>query len=286
MVGRQRYATNQHCIPDDIPISCSHARPSLLPAAPAPDRPARPVARCLPPVGRAFASAVARAETVAEREITALLAQPDFRELVEALEELQGLPEEERLRRLERHAWCVLEMALADSDWRAAAFVAHQLARGFNPARMLAKGVLKAQARAAAPPPTPAAGPAAPPAARHPALRRRGRRDRPRRGRDTRRYRRRGGPGPCAWPAVDRTHPPAAATSEPTAPAGPAGRTLWPPGCAAAPPAPVTAATDPRGLLRAWAQGPWRSCKSRGSTCRGRRDPGCWPGHAGMLTWP
>jgi hypothetical protein len=108
-------------------------------------------------------AAVARAEAVAERDITGLLAQPDFQELVEALEELQGLPEEERLLRLERHAWCVLEMALADSDWRAAAFVADQLRRGFNPARMLAKGVLKAQARAAAPPPTPAAKPAAPP---------------------------------------------------------------------------------------------------------------------------
>ena len=108
-------------------------------------------------------AAVARAEAVAEREITALLAQPDFQELVEALEELQGLPEEERLLRLERHAWCVLEMALADSDWRAAAFVADQLRRGFNPARMLAKGVLKAQARAAAPPPTQTAEPTVPP---------------------------------------------------------------------------------------------------------------------------
>ena len=108
---------------------------------------------------------VARAEAVGEREITALLAQPDFQELVEALEELQGLPEEERLLRLERHAWCVLEMALADSDWRAAAFVADQLRRGFNPARMLAKGVLKAQARAAAPPPTPLPSP--PPLRRH-----------------------------------------------------------------------------------------------------------------------
>ena len=107
-------------------------------------------------------AAVARAEAVAEREIAALLAQPDFQELVEALEELQGLPEAERLRRLERHAWCVLEMALADSDWRAAAFVADQLRRGFNPARMLAKGVLKAQARAAAPTDT-AAEPATPP---------------------------------------------------------------------------------------------------------------------------
>ena len=111
---------------------------------------------------------MARAEAVAEREIAALLAQPDFQELVAALQEMEGLPEEERLRRLERHAWCVLEMALADSDWRAAAFVADQLRRGYNPARMLAKGVLKAQARAAAPPPTPAAEPATPPPPRAP----------------------------------------------------------------------------------------------------------------------
>ena len=151
-------------------------------------------------------AAVARAEAVAEREITALLAQPDFQELVEALEELQGLPEAERLRRLERHAWCVLEMALADSDWRAAAFVADQLRRGFNPARMLAKGVLKAQARAAAPPPH-TSGRARHPtaAARTPALRPRGRRDAPGRRRDARHRRRRDGPGPRPRPAGDRS---------------------------------------------------------------------------------
>ena len=153
-------------------------------------------------------AAVARAEAVAEREITALLAQPDFRELVEALEELQGLPEAERLRRLERHAWCVLEMALADSDWRAAAFVADQLRRGFNPARMLAKGVLKAQARAASPAAA-TSGRARRPtaAARTPALRPRGRRDAPGRRRDARRHRRRDGPGPRPRPAGDGTGP-------------------------------------------------------------------------------
>jgi hypothetical protein len=57
---------------------------------------------------------VARAEAVAEREIDALLARPDFRELLEALRELAGLPEAERVRRLERLAWYVLELALAD----------------------------------------------------------------------------------------------------------------------------------------------------------------------------
>ena len=63
---------------------------------------------------------------------------------------MEGLPEEERLRRLERHAWCVLELALADSDWRAAAFIADQLRRGCNPARSLARSVIDAHARAAA----------------------------------------------------------------------------------------------------------------------------------------
>ena len=93
---------------------------------------------------------VARAEAVAQSEIDALLAQPDFQELLAALAEMEGLPEEERLRRLERHAWCVLELALADSDWRAAAFIADQLRRGCNPARSLAQSVVDAQARAAA----------------------------------------------------------------------------------------------------------------------------------------
>ena len=148
-------------------------------------------------------AAVARAEAVAEREITALLAQPDFRELVEAPEELQGLPEAERLLRLERHAWCVLEMALADSDWRAAAFVADQLRRGFNPARMLAKG--GSRPRPAPPPRRRPAEPAPPAAARSPALRPRGRRDAPGRRGDARHPRRRDGPGPRPRPAIDRS---------------------------------------------------------------------------------
>ena len=202
-------------------------------------------------------AAVARAEAVAEREIEALLAQPDFQELVAALEELQGLPEEERLRRLERHAWCVLEMALADSDWRAAAFIADQLRRGFNPARMLAKGVIKAQARAAAPPPTPAAEPAdlaSPTPA--PALRPRRRRDAPGHGRPARRPRRRGRPGhapdrQATAPATSR--PPQASRPAPARPRRPDALAARLRGGSAIRPVPDT---DPRGLLRAWAQGP------------------------------
>jgi hypothetical protein len=49
-------------------------------------------------------AALARAETVTEREIEALLAQPDFQELVEALRAFEDLPEDERLRQLERCA--------------------------------------------------------------------------------------------------------------------------------------------------------------------------------------
>ena len=56
-------------------------------------------------------AAVARAEAVAEREITGLLARPDFQAVMTALRDLQDLSEEERLRRLEGHAWQVLELA-------------------------------------------------------------------------------------------------------------------------------------------------------------------------------
>ena len=172
---------------------------------------------------------------------------------------MQGLPEAERLRRLERHAWCVLELALADSDWRAAAFVADQLRRGCNPARILAQGVLEAQARAAAPPPPQAAEPATPPPPRAPrpydpvgaAMRRAAAAMRASVAAETALAL---APGrPATAPAT----PPTAA-SEPTAPARPrrpdalAARLR---GGTATPPA-TAAATDPRGLLRAWAQGP------------------------------
>jgi hypothetical protein len=107
--------------------------------------------------------ALARAEAASEREVEALIAEPDFQELVEALREFEALPEEERLRELERCAWHILEMALADGDWRAAAFVADQIARGHNPARSLARGVIRSQARTPTPPAPPKPAEAPPP---------------------------------------------------------------------------------------------------------------------------
>jgi hypothetical protein len=61
-------------------------------------------------------AAVARAEQVEPAEVEALLARPDFRELVASCRALAALPEEERLARLEQIAWCTLELAMADTD--------------------------------------------------------------------------------------------------------------------------------------------------------------------------
>ncbi len=191
-----------------------------------------------------------------------LLAQPDFQELVACLKELEELPEEERLRQLERQAWCVLELALADSDWRAAAFIADQIRRGFNPARILAQGVVKAQARAAAPPKPREAAPS-----------------RPAEPRPSRPYDPiRSAISRATAVLRDATAHEAAIARTPQA-ASSASTTLLTPATAAraALPAPAArnprlgalaarlragtaaapaAATDPRGLLRTWAQGP------------------------------
>ena len=86
----------------------------------------------------------------ASRRSTRSWPSPTSRSCSQALAEMEELPEAERLRRLEQMAWHVLEMALADGDWRAAAFIADQMRRGCNPARSLAQSVVDAQARAAA----------------------------------------------------------------------------------------------------------------------------------------
>jgi hypothetical protein len=109
---------------------------------------------------------------VAEREVEALLARPDFRRLLDAVRALAVLPEEERLARLEQMAWCTLELAMAEGDWRCAAFVLTERRLGRNPARTLAQRVVKAQARAATAAPPAAPKPAEPaPPPRAPALR-------------------------------------------------------------------------------------------------------------------
>jgi hypothetical protein len=99
-------------------------------------------------------AALARIERVAGAEVDALLARPDFQKLLAACQALEALPEAERLRRLEGLAWFVLEHALAEGDWRCAAFVLAERQRGHNPARTLAQGVVARQARAVKPPAT------------------------------------------------------------------------------------------------------------------------------------
>ena len=97
-------------------------------------------------------AALARVERAAEAEVDALLARPDFRNLLAACRALETMPEEERLRRLEGLAWFVLEQALADTDWRCAAFVLTERRLGRNPARTLARKAVAWQRRAAKPP--------------------------------------------------------------------------------------------------------------------------------------
>jgi hypothetical protein len=98
-------------------------------------------------------AALARIERVAEAEVDALLARPDFQRLLSALEALEAAPGEDRLRRLEGLAFFVLEHALAEGDWRYAAFVLTERRLGRNPAQTLARRAVARQRRAAKPPP-------------------------------------------------------------------------------------------------------------------------------------
>ena len=229
--------------------------PYVLPVAP--PRAARRcpprAASCAPPSASRPACrprALARAEAVAQEEIDDLLAQPDFQELLAALAEMEELPEAERLRRLERMAWHVLEMALADGDWRAAAFIADQMRRGCNPARSLAQSVVDAQARAAAATP---ARPARP------------RRARPYDAVDAALGRAASGLRAILGLEAVLAHLPEPAATEPSeAPAAPSEQPVLPrrPNAltarlrAGTATRPAATDNDPRELLRAWAQGP------------------------------
>ena len=89
-----------------------------------------------------------------------LLAQEDFRELVEATRESLAEPPEVQRRQLVMLARQTLERAMAwDGDPRAALFVLEEDARGRDPAETLADGVQKARRRAVASAASPAARP-------------------------------------------------------------------------------------------------------------------------------
>jgi hypothetical protein len=137
--------------------------------SPVPPRPRRPdelrlAHRLAAGVPKARAAA---AERIAEAELDALLARPDFAELLSTVRELRDLPDDEKLAKLEAAAWTVLQLALADGDVRAALFVMHERRLGRDPRRTLATRAIAAERRAAA---TAEPRPAPAPAPRPPAL--------------------------------------------------------------------------------------------------------------------
>jgi hypothetical protein len=93
----------------------------------------------------------ARAEGTPLADVEALLAQPDFQQLLETCREFDAMPVDKRLAMLEHLALTILEHALARGDVRAALFFLRERRQGRNPAHTLATRVLSA-ARPAAPP--------------------------------------------------------------------------------------------------------------------------------------
>jgi hypothetical protein len=107
----------------------------------------------------------AAAEGVAEAEVEALLASPDFAGLVEDCRAIRDLPRDARLARLEALALDMLELAMTRGDTRAIVFFLGERRAFRDPARTLALGALAAERRAAAarPRPEPRPRPPAPP---------------------------------------------------------------------------------------------------------------------------
>ena len=107
----------------------------------------------------------ARLEGMAATEVETLVAEPDFKALVDGYNTLHAMPEEEQRRILTQLARHLLMEATALGDVRVATFIILQERMGKDPARTLADGVIAASKRAAAPAPaprTPSSSPARP----------------------------------------------------------------------------------------------------------------------------
>ena len=105
---------------------------------------------------------VARLEGMAPADVETLVAEPDFKALVDGYNTLHAMPEDEQRRILTQLARHLLMEATALGDVRVAMFILLQERMGKDPARTLADGVIAAsQAR----PPAPRR-PCAPPAPR------------------------------------------------------------------------------------------------------------------------
>jgi hypothetical protein len=100
-------------------------------------------------------SQVARLEGIAPAEVETLVAEPEFKALIDGYNTLHAMPEDEQRRILTQLARHLLTEATALGDVRVAMFILLQERRGKDPARTLADGVIAASKRAAQPAPAP-----------------------------------------------------------------------------------------------------------------------------------
>ena len=89
-------------------------------------------------------------EGMAAADVETLVAEPDFKALVDGYNTLHAMPEEEQRRILTQLARHLLMEATALGDVRVATFIILQERMGKDPARTLADGVIAASRRAAA----------------------------------------------------------------------------------------------------------------------------------------
>ena len=93
---------------------------------------------------------VARLEGMAPADVETLVAEPEFKALIDGYNTLHAMPEDEQRRILTQLARHLLMEATALGDVRVAMFILLQERMGKDPARTLADGVIAANRRAAA----------------------------------------------------------------------------------------------------------------------------------------
>ena len=92
---------------------------------------------------------------MASADVETLVAEPEFKALVDGYNTLHAMPEDEQRRILTQLARHLLMEATALGDVRVAMFILLQERMGKDPARTLADGVIAASKRAAQPAPAP-----------------------------------------------------------------------------------------------------------------------------------
>jgi hypothetical protein len=98
---------------------------------------------------------VARLEGMVPADVETLVAEPEFKALIDGYNTLHAMPEDEQRRILTQLARHLLMEATALGDVRVAMFILLQERMGKDPARTLADGVIAANKRAAQPAPAP-----------------------------------------------------------------------------------------------------------------------------------